>query len=356
MPVRVMSYDTINPGDTRDFAVKLAQLEPSRISRLALLVKTEGNSDLNDFSREYALLAAEQTIRAHGGDSLLARSTFLFSTGCEGAMTPFGYLFADYDDPAATVPAGGKSLAMGCARSRSLTSEEIGTPAHAEITAATVRAAMANAGVSVDDVELVIVKTPVTTHIPAAAGKVNKRIPSSYSKAVASLGAGMELGEVDAAKIVQEVFDKDHAVHAKRVMSFSGSELDCVEIMLLANRTNQPGDLVVKTGFLTDLIDAPGYRNILRTCGCQLDEEGRAVDPDKIVAMMAKVGVSPDGKLRGKRTTMKTSHLDMDKHARATTSGVIGSILGSCRVFISANTVHQAPPGGGLCAAIVKIT
>jgi cyanuric acid amidohydrolase len=50
---------------------------------------------------------------------------------------------------------------------------------------------------------------------------------------------------------------------------------------------------------------------------------------------------------------MKTSHIDMDKHVRAAVSGIVGSILGSTRSFISANTVHQAPPGGGLCACIV---
>jgi cyanuric acid amidohydrolase len=78
------------------------------------------------------------------------------------------------------------------------------------------------------------------------------------------------------------------------------------------------------------------------------------INPDKVVAMMVKAGISPDGQLRGYRTTIKSSHLDMDKHVRATMSGIIGSILGSCRVFISANTVHQAPPGGGLCACIVR--
>ena len=51
---------------------------------------------------------------------------------------------------------------------------------------------------------------------------------------------------------------------------------------------------------------------------------------------------------------MKTSHIDMDKHVRAAMSGIVGSILGDTRSFISANTVHQAPAGGGLCACIVR--
>jgi cyanuric acid amidohydrolase len=355
MAVTVVAYDTANPGDTSDLTGKLASLSSARIRRLALLVKTEGNSDINDYSREYALLAAEQALRRHGGDALVERSTFLISTGCEGAMTPFGYLFADCDDSALPVPHGGRALAIGCARSRSLAPAEIGTPVQALMTADTVHAAMTDAGVPASDVELVIVKTPIMTLIPATAGDVeNKRITSAYSKAIASLGAGLALGEVEKQTIRPDVFDADHSVYAKRVMSFSGSEVDFVEVMLLANRKGQPGNLIVKTGFLADLLDAPGIRDTLRACGTSLDAEGRVVDPDWVVAMIAKVGVAPDGRLRGHRTTMKTSHIDMDKHARATFSGVIGSILGSCRVFISANTVHQAPPGGGLCAVIVK--
>jgi hypothetical protein len=35
-------------------------------------------------------------------------------------------------------------------------------------------------------------------------------------------------------------------------------------------------------------------------------------------------------------------------------SGIVGAMLGHTRAFISANTVHQAPAGGGLCACIVR--
>jgi cyanuric acid amidohydrolase len=354
MAVHVLAYDTAHPGDTSELSAKLSELAPERIRRLALLVKTEGNSDVNDFSREYALVCAEAALRAHGGEALLGRATFLISTGCEGAMTPFGYLFADYDEPAAPVPRGGRALAMGCARSRSLTGQEIGTPAHARITAETVTGAVADARVEAADVELVIVKTPIVSLAAGAEGGPQTRITSAASKAIASLGAGAALGEVEESKLTDEVFDRDHSVHARRVMSFSGSELDCIEVMLLANRRGQPGRLSVRTGFLADLLDAPALRRTLRESGCEIDGEGRVVEPERVVAMLAKVGVAPDGRLRGQRTTMRTSHIDMDKHARATASGVIGSILGSCRVFISANTVHQAPPGGGLCAVVAE--
>jgi cyanuric acid amidohydrolase len=215
---------------------------------------------------------------------------------------------------------------------------------------------MHDAGVVAEDVALVIVKTPVMSHVPfieAPAGG-SKRITSAYSKAVGALGAGVALGEVDRNRIVQEAFDVDLELYARRAMVFSGSELDCVEIMLLANRAATGGDLRIETGQIADCIDAEGLKNMLRAAGCTFDDHGRMRDPENVVALLIKAGVSPDGSLRGCRTTIKSSHIDMDKHVRAAIGGVAASIVGSCRNFISANTVHQAPPGGGLCACIVR--
>jgi cyanuric acid amidohydrolase len=347
MTVEVVAYDTAHPGDVTGLSRHLERFDPARVRRLALLVKTEGNSDVNDFSREYAMQCASLAIEKHGGQRLLERSTFLFSTGCEGAMTPFGYLFVDFGEEAR--PSRASALAIGCARSRSLAADEIGTLAHADITAETVNKAMADAGVRPADVGLVVVKTPVMSH--AVAGK---RITSAHSKAVGALGAGLALGEVDRKKIVQEAFDTDHSLHAKRAMVFSGSELDCVEIMLLANRPGASGDLFVQIGYLRDVLDAKGLRDMYKAAGCRIDADGQVADAARVVATMIKAGAAPDGKLRGRRTTMKTSHIDMDKHVRAAMSGIVGSILGDTRAFISANTVHQAPAGGGLCACIVR--
>ncbi|HWD21655.1 MAG TPA: ring-opening amidohydrolase [Burkholderiales bacterium] len=349
MTVEVIAYDTAHPGDVADLTRNLERFDPARVRRLALLVKTEGNSDVNDYSREYAMQSAAAAIERRGGQALLGRSTFLFSTGCEGAMTPFGYLFVDFDEPGAK-PSRPSALAIGCARSRSLEAEEIGTPMHADIVADTVRSAMADAGVQPGNVGLVIVKTPVMSFLPSKSGK---RISSAYSKAVGALGAGLALGEVDRAKIVQEAFDRDHSLHAKRAMVFSGAELDCVEILVLANRPGAPGRLAVHTGYLKDVLDARGLRDMYAGAGCRIDAAGALAAPSRVLATMIKVGVAPDGKLRGHRTTIKSSHIDMDKHVRAAMSGIAGSILGSTRSFISANTVHQAPPGGGLCACIV---
>lgn len=355
MTVHVIPYDTAQPGDTSEFSRALAKFEPAKLRRLAILAKTEGNAEVNDYSREYGLLSTELAIERHGGRPLVERSTFLFSTGCEGAMTPCGWLFADVEEPGAKPSPRGSALAIGCARSRSLRPEEIGTPAHADITAETVRAGMRDAGVGADEVALVIVKTPVTSHIPASAGAVfNRRITSGHSKAVGALGAGVALGEVDRARIVQDAIDADHALFARRAMVFSGSELDCVEIMLLANRRGAAGPFSVHTGFLRDVLDAQALRDMFAAAGLRLNERGELAEPGRVAATLVKAGAAPDGKVRGRRTTMKASHIDMDKHVRAAVSGIIGSIVGDTRSFISANTVHQAPPGGGLAACVVR--
>ena len=227
MTVHALAYDTAQPGDASELSRALAQFAPDRIRRLAILAKTEGNAEVNDYSREYALLSTEAAIERHGGRALVERSSFLFSTGCEGAMTPCGTLFVDVEEPNARPSPRGAALAIGCARSRPLRPEEIGTPAHADLAAETVRAGMRDAGVEVHDVALVIVKTPVTSHIPASAGAVfNRRITSAHSKAVGALGAGVALGEVERARIVQDAIDADHSLYARRAMVFSGSSAD----------------------------------------------------------------------------------------------------------------------------------
>jgi cyanuric acid amidohydrolase len=351
MTVHIVTYDTDNPGDTRELSRALAQFDADQVRRVALLVKTEGNADVNDFSRELAMLAAERALTKWGGSQVLARTAFLISTGCEGAMTPFGYLFVDVQDNAR--PTQAEALVVGCARSRALTSAEIGTPAHADITAQTVHTAMKDAGVGASEVGLVIVKTPVMSHVHAESA-TGSRITSGHSKAVGALGAGVALGEVERSKILQEAIDRDLTLFARRAMVFSGSELDCVEVMLLANKAGAPGDFYIRTGSFSDVLDAAGIRRTLQGAGCEIDAQGCVKEPSQIAAMLVKGGISPDGRIRGHRSTMTTSHIDMDKHVRATLSGVIGSIVGSCRTFISANTVHQAPPGAGLCACIVR--
>jgi hypothetical protein len=88
--------------------------------------------------------------------------------------------------------------------------------------------------------------------------------------------------------------------------------------------------------------------------GCKLDQFGDVANPEQIIAFFLKIGIAPDSTIRGARTTIRTMHVDMDFPIRATATGLVHSCIGTTRSFISADTVHQSPPGGGLCGCIVR--
>lgn len=345
MTVTVHAYDTERPDDTSDLERVLGGVALDRVRHLAVIAKTEGNAAVNDFSRELALRSARDVLQRMGGTEFLDRTTFLFSTGCEGASTPFGYLLADVTPKRSGRARPDAGLAMGCASSRPVKAEEIGTRRHARIVADTVKAAISDAGVSLSRVALAIVKTPVGA---------DRRITSHNSKAVAALGAGVALGEISARAVRDQAIGRNHRLFARRAMVFSGSEIDCVEVLVLANRPGPDGSLAVHSTQMRDILDAAAIKKMLARAGCRLNPLGEVTNPHKVAAMFLKVGISENGMLRGGRTTIRTSHIDPDKHLRAAASGVIGAILGTTRVFISADTVHQAPPGGCVCACIVR--
>jgi cyanuric acid amidohydrolase len=139
-------------------------------------------------------------------------------------------------------------------------------------------------------------------------------------------------------------------------MVFSSTAADYVEVLLFANRPGAGGQLTIHSGLLRDVFDAEGLTRILNRAGLKVSGDGVLADGDRMAALLIKAGIAADGYVRGQRTTMHTSHLDADKHVRATVSGMAGAVVGSGRIFVSANTVHQAPDGGGLCAVIVSDT
>ncbi|MFI7276954.1 ring-opening amidohydrolase [Streptomyces sp. NPDC049879] len=348
MTVRIDSFDTAGPGDTAGLADRLRALDPARVRRLALLVKTEGNADVDDHSRELASWRATEAVLAHGGAALLERTVLLHSTGSEGAMTPFGHLIADLADEDGREPGGTGTLALGVGRSRTVRGGEIGSQQHVALAEQAVADAVADAGLTTGQVALALVKTPLVGHDEPT------RVTSAEAKAVGALGAALALGEVDRSRVVSGAFGRDLTLYSRRSMVFSSPEAARVEVLVLGNRPGAGGDLRIASGLLADVLDAPGIRRVLAAAGAGLTADGTVADPDRVAALLVKAGHRHDGTLRGARTTVLTSHLDPDKHVRAVMSGVAGSVLGSGRMFISANSVHQAPDGGGLCVAVVR--
>ncbi|MBV9298005.1 MAG: cyanuric acid amidohydrolase, partial [Verrucomicrobia bacterium] len=64
---------------------------------------------------------------------------------------------------------------------------------------------------------------------------------------------------------------------------------------------------------------------------------------------------SPDGRIRGRRTTMLSdADINYERHARAALGAVIASITNDPAIFVSGGTEHQCGPGAAPIAAIVR--
>src|ERR1700724_2903801 len=131
-------------------------LDPEHIA--AILVKTEGNGGVNDFTREYTCATLAATLAPHlraTNTEVERRIAMVVSGGTEGVLSPHATIFARV--PAQTqVPrsggarpnGAGKRLAIGIAATRDFLPHEIGRAAQIEATAAAVKEAMHDAGLA----------------------------------------------------------------------------------------------------------------------------------------------------------------------------------------------------------------
>ena len=350
MSINVVCFDMAGPGDASGLAAALAA-HPSAV-RAVVFAKTEGHAGPNDFSRDLARGALTQAL----ADAELARrSTVMLAIGCEGVSTPCGYALIETPDTEAMRDCGPEhsALVLGTAVSSAPHAEEIGTPALVDRVTATVKAAMADAGLSAEETALVLVKGPV---LPARHPLANSiRTNGSRGRAVAALGVGVALGEVERERVTMDSIATDLSLYTRRAMTFAGPELDRVEVVAFGNRAGAPGCLRICATLTRDILDAASIKRMMVGQGFALDDAGELMQADRVQAIFAKCGVAPDGRLRGGRTTVFTSSLLPESHMRATESGVLGSIFGTTRYFISGDPIQHSTPGGGVAAAIYKI-
>jgi cyanuric acid amidohydrolase len=123
----------------------------------------------------------------------------------------------------------------------------------------------------------------------------------------------------------------------------------------MGNRPGAGGDLRIATTHTRDLLDQASIRALLARQGFRFDALGELQDGERIQALLVKSMVADDGLVRGSRTTVYTSGWAPESHIRAAASGVLGSLLGHLRFFVSADAIHQAPPGGGVASIVFKV-
>ncbi|HEX9466655.1 MAG TPA: ring-opening amidohydrolase [Alphaproteobacteria bacterium] len=349
MTVRVLPIDMASPEDVTGIAAAVAEFGPHRVRRLAVLIKVEGNSAPNDYSCELTRRTLHESFAAAG---LAERAISVIAIGCEGIATPFATLLADIEEPSAPTP--GPRLALGFGASAPVPVAERGRAGLLPVVSATVGAALGDAGLTPARATLLLVKIPVVH--PGVPGATAEQTSMRRGRSLAALGAGIALGDIEPHRVTEAVIGIDGAadLYARRVMTVAAPESDRVEAIALGNNADAGGDLIITATLMADILDGAAVSRMLHESGVALTRWGTVEDPDDVAAVLMKTGVAPDGRVRGHRTMVYSSAMPPESHIRAASSGMLGAILGHSRFFNSGDPIHQAPPGGGIVAAIVR--
>jgi cyanuric acid amidohydrolase len=334
----------------------------------AILVKTEGNGGVNDFTREYTCATLAATLAPHlraAPADVERRIAMVVSGGTEGVLSPHATIFARVPVAAAGnggAPVRDKRLAIGIAATRDFLPHEIGRTAQIDATAAAVKEAMRDAGIaSVADVHWVQVKCPLLTaeRVQAARRAGHEPVTEiayksmAYSRGASAIGVGVAMGEI-AAPVADEAVLADWSLASGVASASAGIELKNNIVIVLGNAESAAGDCVIEHAVMQDAIDAAAVIRAMHRVGTFGATSG--IDASRIVNVLAKADPSPDGMLRGFRHTMlDDTDISATRHARAAVGGVIAGLTGCPAVFVSGGAEHQGPPGGGPVAVISRV-
>jgi cyanuric acid amidohydrolase len=348
---KVLRLPTAGPQDTAPLAAAIDRGEVDPGTIVAIVGKTEGNGCVNDFTRGYATLALKLLLaeRCHVPLSEVEkRVAIVMSGGTEGGLSPHLLVFCREEVPAV---AAAPRLAIGVGLTREFKPQEIGRAAQIEATAASVRAAMTDAGIaSAADVHFVQIKCPLLTkeRIEEATRRgANTATEDTYysmavSRGASALGVALALGEIEAAP--ETAICKDWSLYSSVASTSAGVELLRNEIVVLGNAPGWAGDLVIGHDVMKDAIDAAAARRVLEALG------------GETVAVLAKAEAAPSGQIRGRRHTMlDDSDIHSTRHARALVGGVLAGVIGDTLLYVSGGAEHQGPAGGGPVAIIGRV-
>src|ERR1700738_4200531 len=284
-------------------------LDPLHI--VAILVKTEGNGGVNDFTREYtctAIAAMLAPCLRMTSAEVEQRIAMVVSGGTEGVLSPHATIFARVPTPAAVRRDIGqqvrKRLAIGIAATRDFLPQEIGRAPQIDATTAAVKAAMLDAGISrVEDVHWVQVKCPLLTadRVQAARRAGHEPVTEAayksmaYSRGASALGVAVAMGEI-AAPVADKAVLLDRWLSSGGASASAGIELRNNIVIVLGNSEEASGDCVISHAVMQDAIDASAVIAAMRNRDGLAD--AKPFDGSEIVNVLAKADPSPDGMVR----------------------------------------------------------
>jgi cyanuric acid amidohydrolase len=359
MPIaKVHRISAAAPNDTSGIeeAVAGGRIDPAGI--VAILGKTEGNGNVNDFTRGYATLALTLMLERHIGAR--ARDVCLvMSGGTEGAMAPHWTVF-ERAEGSGVSPA----LAIGRAHTPALKPEQLGRMAQVEQVAEGVRAAMVDAEITDPaQVHFVQIKCPLLTAQRIADAETRGQTVATrdtlksmgISRGASSLGVAVALTEIDAASFSDADIGANTSLWSGRASASAGIELMNHEIVVLGMSAAWSGPLAIDHAVMADGIDIEPVRNALARLGLGASRQLSPLDRGRLVAVLAKAEASHDGRLRGHRHTMlDDSDISSTRHARAFVAGALAGLVGHAEIYVSGGAEHQGPDGGGPVAVIAR--
>jgi cyanuric acid amidohydrolase len=342
-------------------------IQPEEI--VAVILKTEGNGNVNDFTRGFATYAIQTLLSEYlkcSRSIVGEKVSIVCSGGCEGVMSPHATVFtrSEIDNKQLFDE---KKLATGVKNTRKLLPEEIGTSIHANEVAKGVKEAMLNANITdIKDVHFVQIKCPLLTsdRINDAEQRGKKVVTKdtlksmAYSRGASSLGVAIALQEVDEKKVTDSVICNDWNLYSSVASASAGIELMNNEIIVMGNSNGSSSECIIGHSVMNDPLDSLAVIESLRNVKLYHDttmgltSEGK----QKLINVFAKAGAHPSGFVRERRTTMLTdSDISSTRHIRAVVNAVIASIVGDPMVYVSGGSEHQGPLGGGPVAVIARL-
>jgi cyanuric acid amidohydrolase len=356
MPIaKVHRISASAPNDVTGIerAIAAGRIDPVGI--VAILGKTEGNGNVNDFTRGFATqtitLMLEKCLGTRARDVCL-----VMSGGTEGGMAPHWTVFER-----AAGEGSGPALAIGRAHTPPLLPEQLGRRAQVDQVAEGVKAAMRDAGVDrAADVHFVQIKCPLLTAQRIGAAEARRESVATrdtlksmgLSRAASALGVAVALGEIGRDNIADSAIGTDASLWSGRASASAGIELMNHEIVVLGMSAAWSGPLAIDHAVMADAIDIEPVRAALGRLG--LNVAGQLAAEERLVAVLAKAEASHDGRLRGHRHTMlDDSDISSTRHARAFVAGALAGLVGHAEIYVSGGAEHQGPDGGGPVAVIV---
>ncbi len=364
MKISVYKVAMNAPNDVSELArlIDSKEIRPDEI--VALIGKTEGNGGANDFTRGFATLSYQLLLASRLGispEEVGKRIAFVWSGGTEGVLSPHATVFTR---SAGLTSTDGPMLALGIEATRDILPEEVGTMTQVHEVAAAVRRCLEQAEITDPaEVHYVQVKGPLLT--PASIADADRRGKTlitrdpngskPFARGATALGVALGLGEVKETDLSNEVISRRLDFYSSVASTSAGGELKNCEILLFGNSANSNSDFRIGHAILQDVIDADGVRAALRNAGLQFNVNPSRDEAARIAAVFAKGDVSPNGLIRGRRTTMLSdADIHYERHARAAVGAVIASVTFDPAIFVSGGTEHQCGPGAAPIAAIVR--